>query len=127
MAMRAVPLHDDDPAWSSSSGGEGHYKDPEWNEEDHDLAKDYYAGLPGNAKAVIDLLIDNPGVQLSADEICVELNLSNRHSVATSLNRTRADGRRLPFYWWEQQRGQPSLYAMKPAVARLFAEARAAV
>lgn len=85
-ATRAVPLHDDDPAWSSSSGGEGHYKDPEWTEEDQELAKDYYAGLPGNAKAVIDLLIDNFGVQLSADEIGVKLNLVQLWDVATRTN-----------------------------------------
>jgi len=50
-----------------------------------------------------------------------------RRSVSSSLSATawphQASGRRLPFYWWRNP-GGASVYAMKPGVARLFADAR---
>jgi hypothetical protein len=92
--------------------------------------------LPARTRFVLDLLMDRPGGRLDADWIATQLSARDgggagrpgRRSVPASLSsvsRPHArSGRRLPFYWWRRQDGGASWYAMKPAVARLFRQAR---
>jgi hypothetical protein len=108
----------------------------EWAAGDAAAAAAFYAALTGNAKAIIDLMIDRPAERLSADWINAQIGDSgidesataSRHGVAGSLSQLsrphRDSGRRLPFYWWAGSDGEASLYAMKPSVAELFAAAR---
>jgi hypothetical protein len=129
-----VALEDDDPMWEQHSGGEGH-RGIEWGDGDSALAEAFYAALPPNTKFVFELLMDRPGERLTSDWIAAQLSqrqagdtrTAGRRSVSASLSpaagpRARS-GRRLPFYWW-QDNGTASWYAMKPAVARLFRDAR---
>ena len=129
-----VVLADDDLLWGQHSGG-GAHRGAEWGADDGALAMAFYAALPENARFIFDLLIDHPGERLSADWIAGQLSRRHatsaravgRRSVSSSLSATawphQASGRRLPFYWWRNP-GGASVYAMKPGVARLFADAR---
>jgi hypothetical protein len=129
-----VALDDDDPLWGMHSGGEGH-RGAEWGDGGGALAETFYAILPGHTKFVFDLLMDHPGERLTSDWIAGQMprrradgaRAASRRSVSTSLSPTSRpqarSGRRLPFYWW-QDNGEASLYAVKPTVARLFREAR---
>lgn len=66
-------LENDDPLWDQHSGGSGH-SGTEWRDADGELAKQFYAALPGKAKSVLDLLMDQPGEQLDADWIAAQLS-----------------------------------------------------
>ena len=113
-------LSDDDGLWERSSGGDGH-RGAEWAPEDAAQATAFYIALAGNAKAIMDLLIDRPGERLSADWIMAQIGegdaaesaSASRHAVAGSLTQLsgphRASGRRLPFYWWAGSDGEASL------------------
>jgi len=128
-------LSDHDALWRRSSGGDGH-RGAEWAPDDVTAAAAFYAALDGNAKAVMDLLIDRPGERLSADWITAQIGdgdaaesaSASRHAVAGSLSQLsgprRDSGRRLPFYWWAGSDGEASDYAMKPSVAQVFQAAR---
>jgi hypothetical protein len=130
-------LPDHDPLWAQASGGEGH-RGEEWSDADADLAQRLYASLSGNTKQILDALLDRPGQRVPADWLAGQLGdgrrhesvAAGRHAVARSLSaisqQHRQSGRRLPFYWWSGADGQPSLYAMKPSVARIFQAARTA-
>ncbi|MGN9780589.1 DUF6416 domain-containing protein [Nonomuraea sp. ZG12] len=93
-------------------------------------AQAFYQPIEDKTKIFFDLLIDHPGRQLSVDDICrlTDDVFSGSHSIAgaiSGLHRSyQASGRRYPFYWWE---GQPTCYAMKPGVAKLFLQARDSV
>jgi hypothetical protein len=126
-------LSDDDALWGQASGG---HRGAEWASDDLAAAAALYDALSGNAKAIIDLMIDRPGERLSADWIIAQIGdghaaqpaSAGRHAVAGSLSQLSApqrnSGRRLPFYWWAGSDSEASLYAMKPSVARLFRAAR---
>jgi Family of unknown function (DUF6416) len=129
-------LDDHDPLWAASSGGDGHHG-PEWSDADADLAQRFYAALSGNAKEIMDVLMDRPGQRLPADWLAEHLGdnrwpdaAAGRHAVAGSLSAIshlhRNSGRRLPFYWWSATDGQSSVYAMKPSVADVFRAGRTA-
>jgi len=129
-----VALDDDDPLWERHSGGEGH-RGVEWGNGDGALAEAFYAALPEHTRFVFDLLMDHPGERLTSDWIAAQMSgrggdgarAAGRRSVSTSLSPaaqpTARSGHRLPFYWWRNNR-DASWYAMKPAVARLFRDAR---
>jgi hypothetical protein len=133
-----LELEDTDPLWAETSGGEGHLGE-EWSDADASLAEQFYASLSGNARVIVDLLMDRPGQRVSADWLAdllhdgrqYETAAAGRHAVAGSLasasDQHRQSGRRLPFYWWSGTDGQASLYAMKQPVARIFRTARAQV
>jgi Family of unknown function (DUF6416) len=127
-------LENDNPLWDQHSGGSGH-SGTEWDDADGALAEEFYAALSEKAKFVFDLLMDRPGKRLDADWIAAQLSAldgaeagnPSRQSVSSSLGSvsqlSARSGRRFPFYWWRQN-GGASRYAMKPAVAQLFREAR---
>jgi hypothetical protein len=129
-----VSLDDDDPLWEQHSGGDGH-RGVEWGDGDGAIAEAFYAALPTMTRFVFDLLMDRPGERLTSDWIAAQMSryradaayMAGSRSLSASLSPVRRphhrSGRRLPFYWWRQSSGA-SLYAMKPAVARLFREAR---
>ena len=102
-----VVLADDDLLWGQHSGG-GAHRGAEWGADDGALSADWIAGQLSRRHAT------------SARAV-------GRRSVSSSLSATawphQASGRRLPFYWWRNP-GGASVYAMKPGVARLFADAR---
>jgi len=130
-----LSLDDDDPLWNRHSGGSMHYG-TEWGPGDLARAEVFYAQLGGNTKLIFDLLMDRPGDRIDADRIAAHIarhrpgagRIPDRRTVATSLSPIRrpyeASGRRLPFDWWKGSSGEASLYGVKPAVARLFVEAR---
>lgn len=121
-------LPDDHPLWERHSGLDGHRDSPEWD-EDAELAaaEAFYQPIKGKAKVFFDLLIDHPGQQLTVDDLCrlADGVFSGSRSIAGAIyglyRSHQASGRRYPFYWWE---GQPTCYAMKPSVAKLFSQAR---
>lgn len=128
----ALVLPDDHLLWEHHSGLGGHRDHPEWDpESDLATAQAFYRLIKdkakAKAKAFLDLLIDHPGQQLSVEDMCRLTGgvFSGARSIAGSisgLHRSyQASGRRYPFYWWE---GQPTCYAMKPSVAKLFLQAR---
>ena len=120
-------LADNHPLWDRHSGGDRHAA-PEWTGRDANLADAFYAEVRGKAKVFLDLLLDHPGRQLSADDLIAAAPdvFTSAFSVAGAVNGLRlaqeASGRRYPFYWWE---GTPSRYAVKPSVAALFNQVRA--
>jgi len=128
-------ISDDDPQWEQHSGRDGH-RGREWADGDEGLALELYDAVGANARRILDMLIDQPGEQLSADQIATQLGgspdadtvESRRRGVAGSLATISTDRltsrRRLPFYWWRGADGTASLYAMKPAVAEVFRDAR---
>jgi Family of unknown function (DUF6416) len=130
-----VTLDDDDPLWAQHSGGIGHSGE-EWGAGDSAIAEAFYTDLPATTRFVFDLLMDRPGERLTSDWIATQLSqrqgqgerTAGRQSVSGSLSQAilsySRSGRRLPYYWWRQRGGGASSYAMKPAVARLFREAR---
>lgn len=119
---------DDDPVWKWHSGLGGHRDLPEWlPASDGSLARAFYESVGGRAKVFLDVLIDNPGMRLSVDDIRAETDgvFSGPSSVAGSITGLhsphRASGRRYPFYWWAEH---PTRYGMKKAVGSLFLQAR---
>jgi hypothetical protein len=119
-------LTEDHPLWEQHSGLAGHFG-REWDSTDLAVAEAFYASIAGKAKVFLDALIERPGEALDVDQICrLEPDVfSGSRSIAGAINGLRraylASGRRYPFYWWE---GNPTRYAMKPSVAKLFAAAR---
>ena len=121
-------LRDNDPLWEKSSGG-GRNSHAEWTHADIGRARTYYLALDPKARAFHNFLMDRPGQRIDADTLIEKLRLGpSRHSVSgilTKAGRLKDEaGRRFPFYWWAGANGDPSLYAMKPAVAEVFREAR---
>lgn len=124
-------LPDDHPLWEHHTGLGGHRDHPEWDpESDLAAAQAFYQLIKDKAKIFFDLLIDHPGQQLNVEDIRRLTGdvFSGPHSIAgaiSGLHRSyQVSGRRYPFYWWE---GQPTCYAMKPGVAKLFLQARDSV
>jgi len=131
----AVMLDDDVPFWEQHSGGKGHRDAPEWSQGDRARAEAFYAALRGDARMILDLMIDHPGQLLDADWIADRIRPSGsdgdsarRHMVSGSLGALSGpreeSQRRYPFYWWYGRDGSPTRYAMKPTVAGLFRAAR---
>lgn len=130
-----IMMRDDDPRWDAHSGGNGH-RGTEWDSGDGARATAFYESLTGNAKVILDLMIDRPGESLDADWLADQLRppapgdtqQRRRLLVSGSLSALRRpyvkSGRRYPFYWWQGTRGEPTRYAMKPSVANLFRAAR---
>lgn len=131
-----MTLDDHDPLWEQHNGGSGHRDDPEWSAPDLARAGAFYAATGGRARSILDLMIDRPGQLLDANWIADQIagrsmsGLARPQVVARGIRDMRtaqtASGRRYPFYWWRGQNGSPTMYAMKPAVAALFRQARLA-
>lgn len=127
-----MTLDDDDTLWDQHDGGSGHRDLPEWSGADGSRAAAFYAATRGRARSVLDLLIDHPGERLDAewlaDQIADGTAAARPQLVARAfggMSRVKAEsGRRYPFYWWRGRNGEPTEYAMKPAVAGLFRTAR---
>jgi hypothetical protein len=123
-------LDDDDPLWDRHTGGDGH-RGEEWGSAEVALAESFYAQMAEGSTFIFDLLMDNPGKRIDADEIAglrPTLFPRGRRSESGSLGllgRVRENsGRRYPFYWWKGKNGDPTQYAMKPMVAQFFREGR---
>ena len=122
-------LAEDDPRWTSHSGGSAH-EAPEWTESDLERAAVFYGSLPTRARIFLNLLVDHPGEQLTSKQICALSNgvFTTDHQIAGSIKGLWKPAalaeRRYPFTWWQDR---PTRYAVRPSVAALFAEARSRV
>lgn len=124
-------LADDDEAWSLASGA---HRGREWITDDaaadREAATEFYRRVKKKARVFIDLLVDNAGVRLTADEICARRPdaFGTRSAIAGAINGLRlpchdAD-RRYPFEWWEGTGGKSTEYAMRQSVAALLRSVR---
>lgn len=133
-----MKFDDDDPVWTRHAGGSGH-DGPEWRDGDQERALAFYDSVADVTRRILDFLAVRPGELIDAKDIFERLRGREwreedpnwRKSVAASLNSTKSvpgagSGRRLPFYWWEPTPDTDTRYGMKPAVARLFREAKRA-
>lgn len=130
-----VMLDDGHPAWEKHSGKDWH-RGPEWQPGDTSLAEAFYSSVPPSTQLFLDVLMDRPGEQASADELaqCLrprkpgETATGHRRAVAATIRPMEGPaaelGRRFPFYWWKGAGGSPAGYAMKPFEAQLFRDAR---
>lgn len=100
-----------------------------WSAEDADAAAWLYGKLAEPARALFDALIDAPGERRAGNELAAALGLEKgAHGVAGILawpgRYARKLGRELPIATEGRPDGGTDYY-MEPAVAGLFAEARA--
>jgi hypothetical protein len=101
-----------------------------WSAADAEPAAWLYGKLAPPARALFDLLIDAPGERMSGNDIAARLGLEKgAHGVAGILawpgRYSRKLGRELPLATEGREDGGTDYY-MEPAVAELFAAARAA-
>ena len=120
------------PPWSGRGRGLRHgFPAPTaWTAGDADQAAWLYGKLAPPARALFDLLIDAPGERLAGNEIAAKLGLDKgAHGVAGILawpgRYSRKLARELPIATEGRDDGGTD-YFMEPAVAELFAAARAA-
>ena len=102
-----------------------------WSDADADAAAWLYGKLAPPARALFDVLIDAPGRRLSGNELAARLKLDKgAHGVAGILawpgRYSRKLGRELPLATEGRADGGTDYY-MDPAVAEIFAAARARV
>jgi hypothetical protein len=102
-----------------------------WSAADAEQATWLYGKLAPPARALFDLLIDAPGKRLAGNEVAARLGLEKgAHGVAGILawpgRYARKLGRELPLATEGRDDGGTDYY-MQPAVAQLFAAARARV
>lgn len=102
-----------------------------WSAADADEATWLYGKLAPPARALFDLLIDAPGERLAGNEVAARLGLEKgAHGVAGILawpgRYARKLGRELPLATEGRDDGGTDYY-MQPALAQLFAAARARV
>ncbi|MEA2403938.1 MAG: hypothetical protein QOE08_585 [Thermoleophilaceae bacterium] len=108
----------------------GSHRVPEpWSADDADQAAWLYRKLAPQARALFDLLIDEPDRRHSGNEIAARLELEKgAHGVAGILawpgRYSRHLGRDLPIATEGREDGATD-YFMEPAIAELFAAARA--
>lgn len=100
-----------------------------WSAADADAAAWLYGKLAPPARALFDLLIDAPGERLAGNDLAARLGLEKgAHGVAGILawpgRYSRKLGRELPLATEGRTDGGTD-YFMRPAVAELFAAARA--
>ena len=130
-----VALDDDDPLWEQHSGGEGH-RGIEWQMGMVRSRRRSTSRLPDHTRFVFDLLMDHPGERLTSDWIAAQLTAAtgrwgscgraevgvNQHEPDRPADAPgRVDGCR---FTGGGTTATPATYAMKPAVARLFRDAR---
>lgn len=104
----------------------------EWAAEtfDSERAGQAWRKFSPRAQAVFSLLMENPGVSLTADEIAAKVGLANgRHSLAGLVawpSRACADMGLMPPFRVEAPGapGEVASYWMDPETARLFLDAR---
>jgi Family of unknown function (DUF6416) len=102
-----------------------------WSGADAEHATWLYGKLAPPARALFDLLIDAPGERVAGNEVAARLGLEKgAHGVAGILawpgRYARKLGRELPLATEGRDDGGTDYY-MEPAVAQLFADARAQV
>jgi len=102
-----------------------------WSAADAEQATWLYGKLAPPARALFDLLIDAPGERLAGNQVAARLGLEKgAHGVAGILawpgRYARKLGRELPLATEGRDDGGTDYY-MQPAVAQLFASARARV
>ncbi len=122
------------PPWRGrrGRGPAPHFGEPAaWSAADADKATWFYAKLAPPARALFDLLIDAPGERLAGNEIAARLGLDKgAHGVAGILawpgRYSRKTGRELPIATQGRADGGTDYY-MDPAIAEIFAAARARV
>jgi hypothetical protein len=100
-----------------------------WSGADAEQAAWLYGKLAPPARALFDRLIDAPGTRISGNDLAAELKLEKgAHGVAGILawpgRYSRKLGRELPLATEGREDGGTDYY-MEPAVAELFAAARA--
>lgn len=132
VASNEVSYPDEHPVWTRTSS---EYRPgfADWEEASVADTEAFYLSITtSKTRELLDLLIDNPGRQLTTDEIidlAPETFVSNR-AIAGSINGFRRPletaKRNYPFHWW-QGKGIPSRYGMKPGVATTFSIARSNV
>jgi hypothetical protein len=106
-----------------------HHEAASWSAQDADQAAWLYAKLAPPARELLDLLIDAPGKRFSGNDIAARLRLEKgAHGVAGILawpgRYSRKLGRELPIATAGRDDGGTD-YFLEPAVAELFAAARA--
>jgi hypothetical protein len=115
--------------WGHHSGPRHHASEP-WSAEDADQAAWLYSKLAPPARALFDLLVDEPGRRHAGNEIAARLELEKgAHGVAGILawpgRYSRKLGRDLPIATEGREDGGTD-YFMEPELAQLFAAARTA-
>jgi hypothetical protein len=91
-------IGDDDPLWEQHSGLDLH-RGTEWAQGDENFARQVCESASPNAWRILDLLIDHPGEQLSADDVAPSLAMD-------------LPARRRPTPW---SCGKPGRYSHGPA------------
>jgi Family of unknown function (DUF6416) len=123
-----LALPDDHPMWEHHSGGKA-YQRREWRPGDEACAMALLMDLGAPARVFLDLLLEQPGRLLDADDLRLRAPavFTSRRSLAGCMNDFAAPcarfDRRYPFYVWERP-GAPARYAVKPSVGRLYHAAR---
>jgi len=117
--------------WSRGRGPRMTHAAEAWSAQDADQAVWLYAKLAPPARELLDLLIDAPGERFSGNDIAARLRLEKgAHGVAGILawpgRYSRKLGRELPIATTGRDDGGTD-YFLEPAVADLFAAARARV
>jgi hypothetical protein len=105
----------------------------DWGTEsfDREVAKQVWRKFSPRAQAVFSLLMDNPGVEMSADDIASKIGLSNgRHGlagvVAWPSRQCASHGLEAPFRFEASGSGATGSYWMDADTAALFVAAREA-
>ena len=109
-------------------GGSGHHAAEPWTTQDAGQAAWLYGKLAPPARALFDLLIDEPGRRHAGNEIAARLELEKgAHGVAGILawpgRYCRKLGRAFPIATEGREDGGTD-YFMEPELAQLFAAAR---
>ena len=117
--------------WGRGRGPRMTHAAEAWSAQDADQAVWLYAKLAPPARELLDLLIDAPGERFSGNDVAACLRLEKgAHGVAGILawpgRYSRKLGRELPIATAGRDDGGTD-YFLEPAVADLFAAARARV
>jgi Family of unknown function (DUF6416) len=127
---RALKRAQDESADNASGRDEPTVHDWGTQGSDSDAARMVWRKFSPRAQAVFSLLMDNPGVAMSADEIADKIGLSNgRHGLAGVVawpSRQCAEFGLTPPYRYESPEapGETGSYWMDAEMAALFSRAR---
>jgi len=115
------------PDESSTSGSADHLH---WSSDDVELAATVWGKFSNVAKALFSVLIDNPEVKFSGEDLAGKLGLAKgKHGVAGVLawpgRHCFAVNRVLPWSWEYPVENEPAVYWFTTEMADLFRRARA--
>lgn len=116
---------DDSPVWDLDSGGD-RYDRPDWGPHDLDLAVRALERFSPKARQLLQIGTGQPGKLFSSADLASKLRVPGSHGLAGVLSGfvqgCEEVDRAFPLRWFERP-GRPTLYGVRPAVARLFAGA----